>query len=327
MASISSCSSHGVALAGQAAQNPLSESAQKFLENVFIYGDGKPKTLEEWQGIRKMFWDGAIVESQQAKELYIEKTEKTTLGGIPVSVSTPKNFIPANADKVIVYIHGGAFTLGSSEHMCQVFAQVAHETGCKVVAIDYPLAPEAPFPAGLNACFTVYKTLLEQYYPAPNIAFVGDSAGGTLCVGVALKAKAERLLQPGALALFSPLANAKKGASYVENRDPHIDYEQTIAPSLEAYASREELDGPYVTLLNADLTGLAPMIAQTGSRDALESDSKGLIQLAKSQGVDATLHSMPGIWHGVVERMGIPEADRARHVIAEFIKAKLDLAI
>lgn len=348
---------------------PLSEAAQRFLGNVFIYGTGsRPKTPDDFVPIRKAFYQASIEESEKAKELYIDHFEraarrnpgpsgpgqasyllgcgkalaaryrsgespsleegvlqKQTIAGVPVLSAIPRHFSPAQKGKVIVYMHGGSFTLGSSEHLFQVFSQVADETGLRAIAIDYRLAPEHRFPAGLNDCEAVYTALLQEYKPQ-DIALLGDSAGGTFCLATALTAKRKNLGLPGAIALFSSLTNSQKGESYDKNEDPHIDYENSIRPCLEAYVKKgSDFDHPCLSILNADLTGLPPLIVQTGTRDALQSDSIRL-EATQSKGVDATLFSMAGIWHGVVERMGIPEADKARSQIAQFIKEKLNIS-
>ncbi|MDP1607872.1 MAG: alpha/beta hydrolase fold domain-containing protein [Chlamydiales bacterium] len=300
-----------------------SPGLKKFLHESTVVGERGVKPEGFWQMVRGFYAEATTEISLVAKDKYIESSEETEIAGTAALLVTPKSFAPLHENKVIVYIHGGAFVIGSAKHLYQVFAQVAFETGLKTIAIDYPLAPEAPFPKGLDQCFAVYQELLKTYQPE-NIVFLGDSAGGNLCIATALKAKMEGIQVPGALALFSPVTSAYKGESYDKNKDPRITYEETIEPAFADYT--QEKDHPLFTILNADLSGLPPLFTQTGTRDALESDSLCLVSEITRVGGSATCVSLSEVPHGIVEQSeNIPEGNVARNLAAQFIKERLGI--
>lgn len=298
-------------------RNP-SPQLMKFLESSSIIGDPSLKDAATWRLFQEYFEKGTQEVSDAAKAKYIDNTIETKLANVPVLIITPKIMPLANENKVIMYLHGGAFTLGSPKHLYQVFSQIAYETGVKVIAVDYSLAPEHPFPIAINECVAVYQEILKTY-DQNNIVFLGDSAGGNLCLATCLVAKEKQISLPRALALLSPATNARKGPSYESNKDPRISYECTSEPAFRAYC--DDFDQPLFTVLNADLSGLPSIFIQTGTRDAIESDGLQLAEKVNGIGGTATCISLPHVPHGIVEQSDdIPESVEARHITANFIK-------
>ncbi len=302
----------------------VSPQLNAFIAESSIIGEPTLKSAETWRLIQGFYEKATWTASETAKTQYIESFEETVIAGVPALFVTPKNMPLVNQDKIIVYLHGGGFTLGSPKHLFQVFSYVAYETGVKVLAVDYGLAPENPFPVALNQCFEIYQELLKDF-DSNKIVFLGDSAGGNLCLATTLMAKEKGVPLPKALALFSPVTDAKKGDSYEKNRDPRISYESTIEPSFMAYC--QDVENPFYTILNADLGGLPDIFTQTGSRDALESDSIRLEAAVTLRGGNITCVSLPGVPHGIVEQSEdlIPESREAKQLAAEFIKGQLGL--
>src|SRR5215472_5274359 len=127
--------------------------------------------------------------------------QKISLGGVPAERLMPGN---ANARRAILYIHGGGFVGGSPSNPRALTWRLAVRPGCTVFAIDYRLAPENPFPAGLNDCVTAYRELLKSGYEPHGLAVGGDSAGGNLSLALALNLKRLGVEQPAALVAISP---------------------------------------------------------------------------------------------------------------------------
>ncbi|VDN49113.1 Alpha/beta hydrolase (fragment) [Petrocella atlantisensis] len=110
----------------------------------------------------------------------------------------------APLDKVIIYLHGGGFCIGSIDTYRHFTSRLAKATGIRVLYVEYRLAPEYPFPGALEDVITVYQSLLSQGISSENIIFVGDSAGAGLCLSTTLALRDKGELLPTALILYSP---------------------------------------------------------------------------------------------------------------------------
>jgi acetyl esterase/lipase len=117
------------------------------------------ETLAQWKQVRSEFRDQLQEYSNAAKAKFVRETETRDMAGVPVLVVTPKSYSKKNDKRIVIYIHGGAYTLGRPAELYHVFAPMASATGMKVFAIDYRLAPEHPFPASLNVPFGDIKSL------------------------------------------------------------------------------------------------------------------------------------------------------------------------
>lgn len=112
---------------------------------------------------------------------------------------------PVNeATQLILYVHGGAFYLGSLNTHRAFLSDMVARTQMQVIHVDYPLAPEQPFPEALDALFDVYNILLDQGIQAKDIILSGDSCGANLALALALKIRDEQLPQVSGLMLLSP---------------------------------------------------------------------------------------------------------------------------
>ncbi|MEM9735786.1 MAG: alpha/beta hydrolase fold domain-containing protein, partial [Pseudomonadota bacterium] len=120
-------------------------------------------------------------------------------------------------ERVILYLHGGAYLVGSPQTHRAIAAALAKEAGARALLPDYRLAPEHPFPAAVEDALAAYRWLLERY-PAHRIALAGESAGGGLLFATLLAAQTEGLAMPAAAAAFSPFADMTlSGESYRRN--------------------------------------------------------------------------------------------------------------
>src|SRR6202012_4056488 len=127
--------------------------------------------------------------------------ESITLGGIKTERLRTQT---ADESKAILYIHGGGFVAGVPGNHRPLTWRLADKVGFPVYAIDYRLAPEHPFPAGLDDCVAAYRGLLDKGIAATSIVIGGDSAGVNLTLTTALKLKDVGLPQPAALVCLSP---------------------------------------------------------------------------------------------------------------------------
>ncbi|WP_050627696.1 alpha/beta hydrolase [Bradyrhizobium viridifuturi] len=230
--------------------------------------------------------------------------------------------VPANAsrDKAILYFHGGAFRIGSVASHRDLIARIADASGCRVLAIDYRLAPEHRFPAALDDALTAYRYLRDQGLHAADIAFAGDSAGGNLVLAAMLAARDRSLPLPAAGMLMSPWTDlAATGASYESRAEADPIHQRAMILALaKNYLGKDgDVSDPLASPLYADLAGLPPLLVQVGDRETVRDDSVELAARAKAAGVDVELQ----VWDGMIHVFQMfPEIAQAREAIASLAK-------
>ncbi len=208
----------------------------------------------------------------------------------------PKNI---SSGKTILFLHGGGFIAGSINSHRDIASRLAKASNSKLLIIDYRLAPEHPFPAGLEDALTAYRWLLENCVEHNKIALAGDSAGGGLTLALLAKIKLSKLPLPDAAVFFSPwtdLENKNRSFKANEGIDPMLNknmLEQTAA----LYCNKKDLSNPLVSPINSDLTGLCPMLIHVGENEVLLDDSLLLAQYAKKAGVKTTIEVFDNMFH------------------------------
>jgi acetyl esterase/lipase len=238
--------------------------------------------------------------------------------------------IPDSApqDRALLYIHGGAWFLGSARTYRGFVSGLAYTSRTRALTIDYRLAPENPFPAGLDDCVSAYEWLLQSGISADKIVVAGDSAGGnlTLALLVALR-DAGRPLPAGAVTLSPATDLAGTGESRQTRRhlDPYfynMSPKSTIIPD---YITNHDARNPLISPLYADLHGLPPLLMHVGDHEILLDDTLLFYDRACAAGVKVKLVVWPGMFH-VFQMFApfLPEAREANKQIAEFIGSRLN---
>lgn len=240
--------------------------------------------------------------------------------GVPVHWLSPPGVDP---NRVVFYLHGGGYCLGSLASHGELAARVGRASGMSVLLVDYRLAPEHPFPAALDDVLTAWRWLCgKRCQDATTCAIVGDSAGGGLAVAllVALRAAADPL--PAGAALMSPWTDLScSGESFQTAEDPLL---TTAGLTLLAsnYLAGAEATVPLASPLFASLEGLPPLLIQVGTAELLLSDSVRLAQAAMSAGVEVMLKIAEGLPHVYQSMLGTPEATIATSEIAGFLHVR-----
>jgi acetyl esterase/lipase len=236
----------------------------------------------------------------------------------------------ADPERRLLYIHGGGWTSGGLESHRPLSARISAATGCAVLAVDYRLAPEHPFPAGLDDCIAAYRWLRENgpggAAPARSVFVAGDSAGGNLTLALLLALKQRALPLPNAAVPISPstdfLATGDSFRTRAE-RDPIL----TMGPeglrmlSLVYLQGRAKPEDPLASPLYGDFRGLPPLLFQVGDAEVLLDDSTRAAERARAAGVDVTLEvwpEMPHVWHAFAPFL--PEATRAIEQLGAFVR-------
>lgn len=209
---------------------------------------------------------------------------------------------PAKADRrrALLYHHGGGHTFGSPLSHRHLVARLAEAAGVTGFNMFYRLAPEHPYPAGLDDAVRNYRYLLDHGYDAGDIVVGGESAGGNLTVALLLKLRDLGLPAPGGAYLLSPwLDMTQAGASYEARAafDPMLTKTAMEACAQAYCAGGASPADPMVSPLKADLTRLPPVFVQVGGDELLLSDALDFAHRLALAGGDVRLHVWPEMVH------------------------------
>ena len=230
---------------------------------------------------------------------------------------------PVNeATQLILYVHGGAFYLGSLNTHRAFLSDMVARTQMQVIHVDYPLAPEQPFPEALDALFDVYNILLDQGIQAKDIILSGDSCGANLALALALKIRDEQLPQVSGLMLLSPfldLTLTSESLRFNQKHDALLSIE-TLETGIDYYVPKAmDKSHPSISPLFADLTGLPPTLVQVGSKEILLDDAQRFKEKAEQANVQVTFKLYTGMWHNFqMFHAWFDEAKQAMADLAEF---------
>lgn len=232
--------------------------------------------------------------------------------------------MPSNApkDKAVLYIHGGGFMIGSLLSHRHFVAAIANASGINALWAGYRLAPENPYPAGLEDCISVYRGLIGQGIPANGIVIAGESSGGNLSLATVLYLKDKGEALPAAVVAISATTDFKATSESYRKRADSDPLANEIHEIAKVYAPGEDLENPYISPLYGDYRNFPPLFLQAGTDEVLVGDSISLAEKAKAAGVDVTLRVWEGMGHAFAMDVGCyPEADEGVREIGDYIKA------
>ncbi|MFL5907026.1 MAG: alpha/beta hydrolase fold domain-containing protein [Solirubrobacterales bacterium] len=234
-----------------------------------------------------------------------------TLGGVRCDRIVPRR---ADERRAVLYLHGGAYVLGSPRTHRAFAGEIATAARAPVHVLDYRLGPEHKHPAALEDALAAYRGLIESGVEPESIVIAGDSAGAGLAVALATRLRDAEEPLPAALVLLNGWFDLTcSGASMTINRhrDAGLLREWTVAGA-EMYRGETEPTDPELSPINADLAGLPPFYVQVGTHDILLSDSDRLVERARAAGVDVAYRRVEEMWHDFQLGVGLlREADEA----------------
>jgi acetyl esterase len=224
---------------------------------------------------------------------------------------------------IVQWMHGGGGCLGSVEEHDAFCRNLAHATGCTVVSVEYRLAPEHPFPAGLDDCWSALQWSAAQP-GGDRLAVAGDSAGGNLAAALALRARdAGGPPLRFQLLVYPVLDHTMSFPSIVENGRGFFLYEVDIRwfrdHLLRGHDPRDPLASPWFA---ADLSGLPPAYIVTAEYDPLRDEDAAYAERLREAGVPVTLRQWDGQMHAFFTMVGFyPAAQPALEEAAAAVRA------
>jgi monoterpene epsilon-lactone hydrolase len=275
------------------------------------------QSLEERRSGTDKWQAGA---GEHFRTIYPVNIASDTIAGVPVRVITPLHPAPEKSDRVLINLHGGGFNSDSGSLTETI--PMANLSGIKVVAVLYRLAPEHPFPAGLDDAVAVYKELLKTYKPG-HIGIYGTSAGAILTAELTVKLKQLGLPLPGATGVFSGMGDFSRDgdsvALYALNGfSGHLDPPRPDGN--RSYIGTANRQDPVLSPVFADLHGFPPTLFITSGRDLLLSGTVILHRAYLRAAVDAQLVVFEALPHAFWNSPELPESKEAHEIMANFMQ-------
>ena len=229
----------------------------------------------------------------------------------------------ADQGKVILYVHGGGYVMGSAGSHRDMTGRLSQAAGARVLSLNYRLAPEHPFPAPVDDTVAAYRWLLGQGIQASNIAIAGDSAGGGLALAALIAIRDAGEPMPVAGIGISPWVDMEGTGESMTTRaavDPVVQKEGLLDMA-KLYLGGADPKDPLAAPLHANLAGLPPLLIQVGDAETLLDDATRITERAQKADVDVTLKvwdEMPHVWHLFAPIL--PEGQQAIEEIGTFFK-------
>lgn len=252
----------------------------------------------------------------------------SVIAGVPVRVYDETDAADAG---VIVYLHGGAFFLGSLDTHDHIARHLATATGLRVVSVGYRLAPEHAFPAAIDDATAVVEAIIagEAGWDGTILALVGDSAGGTIATVVAAELHDRGIDDVTHQVLFYPALDfdidLERYPSLVENATGYGLETAGMAPFNQFYidSGADVLDARVSPIKRADLSGLPAALVLTGEYDPMRDEGELYAQRLADAGVKVEAERYTGAGHGFVQHFfWLPEFGRAFEHTARFLRGQ-----
>jgi epsilon-lactone hydrolase len=267
-------------------------------------------SAEQWQLLDATLRDGQI--DLQADVETLRTGFEEVMAGIPLAEDVKQQAVilggisavevtiaDGDSENVILYFHGGVYVIGSAASSVPLVSDVARHVGARAFTLDYRLAPEHPFPAAVEDAQDAYQGLLEQGIRPEQIALAGESAGGGLAVALLVALRDSGAPLPSSAYLMSPYADLTLSGDSMVTKEA---LDSTLSPDalglrIPDYVDSADPKDPLISPVFADLSGLPPLLIQSGSHEILLSDALRLAERAALADVEISLDVVPGAPH------------------------------
>lgn len=280
-----------------------------------------PQTADEWKAAVEKIRVNVMAGLPRLRETLGVTVEPSTLGDVKVYIVTPRLIPPRNKNRVLLHFHGGIRVLHPGEAGTREAILMAAMGGFKVISVDYRMPPDHPFPAALDDAVSAYRALITTIDPK-NVGIFGASAGGSLTFTTLLRAKAENLPMPGAIAPGTPTVDlTSTGDTLFTNEG--VDnvlgtQEGFIRATALVYANGRDLKDPLLSPIYGDVHGFPPAILTSGTRDLYLSNTVRMHRKLRAAGIEAVLQVWEGQSH--IQYMSDIEAPEVKEYHEEVVR-------
>jgi len=286
-----------------------------------------PTSTAEWKAIIDKAAAQVVAGLPELRDKLGVSVQPTTIAGVKAYIVTPKTISPANRNRVLVHVHGGAYVLSPGEAATREAIQLAGFGGFKVISVDYRMPPDAPYPAAMDDAMAVYRAVLKTTKPR-NVGIFGTSTGGGMTLAMVLRAKQEHLPLPGAIAPGTPWSDmTKTGDSFYTNEmvdNVLVSDDGFLHAAALLYANGHDLKDPLLSPVYGDMHGFPPTILTSGTRDLFLSNTVRVHRKLRQAGVEAVLQVFEGESHAQYYRdINAPETKDYNMEVARFFDQHL----
>lgn len=293
------------------------EPALARLVNDFIAA-GRPSSRQQSFAERRAGYVASTVLAGETETRV--QVEDISLEGMPLRVVSPLD--ASETLPTVIYYHGGCFVSGGFATHDNQLRQLAFHSGCRVIAVQYRLAPEHTYPAAHDdaerAAILIRQHAMNLGVDSERITLAGDSAGGHIALVTALRLKAAGEWLPASLMLIYPMLDASAQLpSYQQNGEDYVITRDTLLSGFEAYFPGTDVMHPEASpLWREDFAGLPPVHIITAEYDPLRDEGERLYSRLTEQGVTASCQRYLGVIHGFFQLGGIslPARDAMRDI-------------
>lgn len=303
-----------------------------------LVGPTRPTWSEEFETIATVMRHGAdysvlLPLAVQRKVIDPERPDTdvvraTRISPVDVDGIPGQWFVPegAQTDRAVIYFHGGGYSVGSVRSHRDLVSRVAHGVGCPVLAVDYRLAPEHPFPAQIDDALVTLRWVEKQGIPRRRIALSGESAGGGLTLSTLLELRDRGEPMPAAAVLISPWVDLEaRSRSFRENRRYDFVTRRAMLAYTKRFVRKHELRHPKAAPIHAELHGLPPVLVQVGEVETLRDEGIELARKIERSGGQVELE----VWTDMIHAFHVfapllPEARQAIDRLCRFLKVRLE---
>lgn len=280
----------------------VSQQMQAIIAAPYLpFFDQHPKNAYEWKELDAQASKIALEEIPKWIDQFKLKVTPDVLGGVNVFWIEPEKISEKNKKRLLVNVHGGGYVFGPGLSGIGEGVLMAAFGGFKVLAIDYRMPPEFPFPAALDDAIAVWKEVVKTTDPR-KMAIFGSSTGGGLTLSMVLRARDEKLPLPAAIAPGTPWSDlTETGDSYKANEwvdNVLVTWHGWLGDAAKLYAGGHDLKEPYLSPIYGDFQGFPPAILTTGTRDLFLSNTIRTHRKLRRAGVHADLNVYEGLSHG-----------------------------
>jgi acetyl esterase len=245
----------------------------------------------------------------------VASIELVSANGVPSRIYWPSG----EERSVLVWFHGGAWMFGDLDSYEAVVTALANAAHCAVLSVDYRLAPENPYPAAIDDCWSATVWALDHF---DRVAVGGDSSGGNLGAAVAIRARDEGKRLAMQFLVYPVLDWRPDSASYLEYRDTYVDFAHCVGFGAQAQESNRHIwnvyvpeerrrSEPYASPLRASsFESLAPALIINAEHDILRDEGEEYACRLRASGVPVKTYTYLGQLHGFFNLLGVMQDSR-----------------
>ncbi|QIQ21417.1 alpha/beta hydrolase [Zophobihabitans entericus] len=266
----------------------------------FSYWNSHPKTPEQWKS-----WVNELAQFELQilpgiQQKFAVTIEQSQLANVNVFTITPKEIAPNNQERLLLHFHGGGYVLNPGKAGLSEAVMMAGYGQIKVISVDYRMPPDFPYPAAIDDAIAVYQELIKTH-PTQKLGVFGTSTGGGMSLILALRASAEGLPLPAAIAAGTPWTDlTKTGDSYFTHEgidNVLVSYDGWLGDAAQLYANGHDLTDPYLSPVYGNVKHFPPTLLITATRDLFLSNTIRMHWTLKQAEIPTDLIVFEGLSH------------------------------